>query len=85
MFSVLEESKLKNLWLISKWGCDCTSGQAEYKQLFEIPDVSDASIFISSLVPVQIVCGNPSDTHEIIELIELGKINVLLHHVIADL
>lgn len=66
VLSVLEESKLNNLWLISKWGCDGTSGQAEYKQLFENPDVSDASIFISSLVPVQIVCGNPSNTHELI-------------------
>lgn len=55
----LDESKLNNLWLISKWGCDGTSGQAEYKQLFEDSNVSDASIFVSSLVPVQIVSGYP--------------------------
>lgn len=42
-----------------------TSGQAEYKQLFENEDISDASIFISSLVPVQIIC-DPRDKHEII-------------------
>lgn len=62
----LDENKLNNLWLISKWGCDGTSGQAEYKQLFEDSNVSDASIFVSSLVPVQIVSGYPRENHEII-------------------
>ena len=66
LFSRVEDNNIENLWLISKWGCDGTSGQAEYKQLFQTGDVSDASIFISSLVPVQIIFGDPRDTHKII-------------------
>ena len=43
-----------------------TYGLAEYKQLFQNGNVSDASIFISSLVPVQIIYGDPRDAHKII-------------------
>ncbi|CAG4972044.1 unnamed protein product [Parnassius apollo] len=41
VLSRVEKSKLENMWLISKWGCEVTSGQAEYKQLFENADISD--------------------------------------------
>ena len=42
-----------NFCLISKWGFD-GSNQAEYKQRFSAnSEVTDANIFISSLVPIQ--------------------------------
>ena len=41
----LKDDQLKNLRLITKWGCDGTSGQAEFKQLFEDDTISDASIY----------------------------------------
>ncbi|CAH0546704.1 unnamed protein product [Brassicogethes aeneus] len=44
-----------NLTLISKWGCDGSSGMSEYKQKFEDDGNSDASIFLASLVPIQLV------------------------------
>ena len=55
LFSGVEESNFGSLWLTHKWDCDDTSGLAEYKQLFQNADVSDASILISSFVPVQII------------------------------
>lgn len=46
MFSRVQKSKLKHLWLLKKWNCGGTSGQAQYKQLLENEGESDASIFI---------------------------------------
>lgn len=40
------------LTLISKWGCDGSSGHSEYKQTFEEENASDASMFLTSLVPL---------------------------------
>lgn len=46
----------KNLVLYSKWGCDGSSGQTEYKQKLpeESEQVSDANLFITSLVPIRL-------------------------------
>lgn len=55
----LKPEQLLNLCLISKWGCDGSSGQSQYKQSFEDTTVSDANIFLTSLVPLQIICDAP--------------------------
>lgn len=48
---------LKNLLLYSKWGCDGSSGQSQYKQ--KLPEeselISDANLFITSLVPIKLI------------------------------
>lgn len=40
--------------LLSKWGCDGSSGQSEYKQRFSDQNLSDSHVFLSSLVPIQL-------------------------------
>lgn len=52
----LDAAERNSLLLICKWGCD-GSQQAQYKQRLSNEDDSDANIFISSFVPLQIVCG----------------------------
>lgn len=37
-----------------------------YKNVFENANTSDASIFMSSLVPTQIISGHLSNSHEMI-------------------
>lgn len=41
-----------NLTLLSKWGCDGSSGQKEYKQGFQEGDFIDSNLFLSCLVPL---------------------------------
>jgi hypothetical protein len=56
---VLEEHgkrKTDDFVLIYKWGCD-GSHQIQYKQKFQNYDDSDANIFLSSLVPLRLLCG----------------------------
>ncbi|XP_069685850.1 uncharacterized protein [Periplaneta americana] len=52
----LSEDECNTLELITKWGCD-GSQQTQFKQKFETDIDSDANIFQSSLVPLQLVCG----------------------------
>lgn len=52
----LNEVERNNLQIICKWGCD-GSQQAQYKQKFNNDADSDANIFISSFVPLKILCG----------------------------
>lgn len=66
VISSLAENQLENLCMVTKWGCDGTSGQAEYKQLFQNESVSDESIFLISIVPIHIVSGNLEDNSNII-------------------
>lgn len=44
----------KSLQLISKWGCDGTSGQAQYKQIAQEEGFQDTDIFFMSAVPLQL-------------------------------
>jgi hypothetical protein len=50
------------LVLISKWGCDGTSGQSEFKQKFSenTSNVSDTFMYLVSTVPIQLVSSNNS-------------------------
>lgn len=51
---------LSNLNILFKWGFDGSSGHSQYKQKFLCDsNASDASIFISCMVPLQIISGNP--------------------------
>lgn len=52
----LNSENLYNLNLICKWGCDGSSSQSIYKQKFSDDDgsKSDANIFFTSLVPLEL-------------------------------
>ncbi|CAH2092745.1 unnamed protein product [Euphydryas editha] len=58
IFQTKSEEQLSSiapeLTLCSKWGCDGSSGHSEYKQTFEEGDISDANIFLTSLVPLHL-------------------------------
>lgn len=56
VLTTLNEEQRRSLTMICKWGCD-GSQQSKYKQRFENSDDSDANLFLSSFVPLQIVCG----------------------------
>ena len=60
MINSLETSSIA-LNLISKWGYDGSSGQAEYKQRFYSDDGSDSNLFICSLVPIRLHDVNKID------------------------
>lgn len=49
--------------MISKWGFDGSGGQARYKQAFRDGTDSDAQMFLTCLVPLQLIC---SDTKKLI-------------------
>lgn len=66
VLEALKEDDLINLVLISKWGCDGSSGQSEYKQRFEDESKSDANIFLTSFVPLQLRCGDPDSSQAIV-------------------
>ena len=59
----LHPQAARDLTLICKWGCDGSSGQSQYKQKFEDEASSDANIFLTSLVPLQIV-GSDVETNK---------------------
>lgn len=44
----------ENLLLVSKWGCDGSSGHSEYKQIFSEKEKTDANMFLTSLVPLKL-------------------------------
>jgi hypothetical protein len=50
------EDERDTLSLICKWGCD-GSQQAQHKQTFQNDSDSDAYIFQSSFIPLQLICG----------------------------
>lgn len=60
--------ELKNAFLVCKWGFDGTSGQQNYKLKFDNLEDSDSSAFVTWLVPLKLVLGNPEseDPHKII-------------------
>lgn len=60
VMEALKSEQLTDLYLISKWGCDGSSGQSQYKQKFEQTDDSDANIFFTSFVPLRLVSGDPN-------------------------
>lgn len=63
MMPLVIDSNCKELTLISKWRFDGASNQANYKQKIHIDvetlesQVDDSNIFMGSLVPIKLVCG----------------------------
>lgn len=53
-----------HLKLYTKWGCDGSSGQSEYKQVLteENELISDANLFICSLVPIKLCNEDTKET-----------------------
>lgn len=43
--------------LISKWGCDGSSGHSTYKQIFENSDATDEFLFVFAFVPLRLSDG----------------------------
>lgn len=54
----LKDEELDDMTLITKWGFDGSSGHSAYKQAFHDIDASDAAVFITSMVPIRLVCGS---------------------------
>lgn len=52
--------------LISKWGCDGSCGQSQYKQKFRSTESADFNIFLVSRVPMQINFDSKDDVKNII-------------------
>ncbi|KYN10861.1 hypothetical protein ALC57_16988 [Trachymyrmex cornetzi] len=48
----LDQENVRHMDFISKWGCDGSSGQSEYKQKFIDDSKSDANVFFTSVVPL---------------------------------
>lgn len=46
--------EVQQLRLISKWGFDGASDQSSYKQKFQDPNADDSSIFLTTLVPIDL-------------------------------
>jgi hypothetical protein len=53
VIDILLDNISKEFLLISKWGCDGSTGHSEYKQRL-LEGVSDYYIFITSVVPLQL-------------------------------
>ena len=59
----------KTITLFSKWGCDGTTGQAQYKQKFNtIDQTEDKDIFLTSFVPIT-VYTQPNNNPELKEIV----------------
>ncbi|KAK9710628.1 hypothetical protein QE152_g25910 [Popillia japonica] len=64
---VIESQKnFCNLHLITKWGFDGSSGHSRYKQRLHSPSEDDASVFITLLVPLRLISGDPEGHHVIL-------------------
>ncbi|XP_022828240.1 uncharacterized protein LOC111357680 isoform X1 [Spodoptera litura] len=51
-------SKSSSFTLVSKWGCDGSSGHSTYKQKFENVEATDEFLFVFSFVPLQLYDGD---------------------------
>lgn len=61
------DPKMVNYEMIYKWGCDGSSGQAQYKQkLFNSTTANDSNIFMFSIVPLQLRCNIENHDKKII-------------------
>ena len=66
VINAIDEETLGNLRFIFKWRCDGSSGHSQYKQNFIDLECSDASIFMTSLVLLQLLSSNILNGHEIV-------------------
>lgn len=54
----LDNEEIEKITLYTKWGFDGSSGHSSYKQAFHDSNASDSSVFITSIVPLKLVCKN---------------------------
>lgn len=66
VLSHVDEDVLSQLILISKWGCDGSSGQSQFKQKASHQNFSDADLFLASLVPLQLQISHNTSSDNII-------------------
>lgn len=66
VIEALHANTASNMRFIFKWGCDGSSGQSEYKQLFAEENQSDANVFLTSIVPLQLLSVNDDKSEEVI-------------------
>jgi hypothetical protein len=70
VIKTLPYKQLNKLFLISKWGFDGSSGLSQYKQKFDDQrnlnndNGSNASIFLTSFVPIQLINVDPKSTNK---------------------
>lgn len=64
--NILKSEETNSLQLITKWGCDGSSGMSEYKQKFSAPYITDCNIFLTSLVPIQLILGAPNTKNHVL-------------------
>lgn len=57
VIKTLDSSLTNNMTLILKWGCDGSSAQ-QYKQKFDESNSSDANVFFTSVVPLQMLASD---------------------------
>ncbi|XP_034192452.2 uncharacterized protein LOC117609839 [Osmia lignaria lignaria] len=64
----LSPEQVQNMILICKWGCDGSSGQSTYKRKFsdDSGSQSDANVFFTSLVPLQLLSTNEENNKIVI-------------------
>lgn len=53
----LHDEDLSQITLYTKWGFDGSSGHSSYKQAFHGFDASDSAVFITSIVPLKLICN----------------------------
>ena len=59
---VTYDDETTNLVLVSKWGCDGSTGHSQYKQKASSENLSDSDLFLSSVVPLQLHLEKDSNT-----------------------
>lgn len=56
--SSMQYEEIKNFTMVSKWGFDGSGEQARYKQTFYDGTDTDAQMFLTCLVPLQLICSD---------------------------
>ncbi|CAH1109005.1 unnamed protein product [Psylliodes chrysocephalus] len=66
VISSLNNEQVEKLQLMTKWGFHGSSGHSSYKQAFHGFQASDSSVFITSIVPLRLVCNPDSNNSKIV-------------------
>lgn len=66
VLSLLSNEELGKLQLMTKWGFDGSSGHSSYKQAFHGSQASDSAVFITSIVPLRLVCDPDGRNQKIV-------------------
>lgn len=55
-----------DLLLMGKWGFDGSTGHSQYKQKFLDPNTTDEHLFVTSYVPLQLICKSTTSDPDVI-------------------